>query len=101
MIPLNPRRSARKLAALSLAGADVVLFSCIDRRGPTIVAYTEQKKLIVRGDCPQSSDTCSPLKPVEDGQHASEQYDHYRQSGFVTLRPDMRLRVVAPVMRRG
>jgi hypothetical protein len=66
-----------------------------------MVAFTDQKKLMVRGDCPQSSDTCSPIKPMPADESASEQYDHYRESGFVTLRPDMRLRVVTPMVRQG
>jgi hypothetical protein len=101
MMVLKPRFIARKSAALPLAGAAIVLFSCIHHSGAAIAAYTEQKKLLVRGDCPQSSDTCSPFKPMDAGEYASAQYDHYRESGFVTLRPDMRLRVVAPIMRNG
>jgi hypothetical protein len=89
------------LGAFLLAAAMIILCSCVHRGGAAIAAYTEQKKLLVRGDCPQSSDTCSPFKPIEADQYASEQYDHYRESGFVTLRPDMRLRVVAPIVREG
>jgi len=101
MMVLKPRFIVRKSAAFSLVGAAITLFSCIHHSGAAIVAYSEQTKLLVRGDCPQSSDTCSPFKPMEAGEYASGQYDHYRESGFVTLRPDMRLRVVAPIMRTG
>jgi hypothetical protein len=101
MMVLKLRRLGGKLTALLFAVTAIALSSCIHHRGAAIVAYTEQKRLLVRGDCPQSSDTCSPFKPVDAGEYASEQYDHYRESGFVTLRPDMRLRVVAPIMRHG
>lgn len=101
MMVLKPRRLTGRVTALLFAGTAIVLSSCIHHSRGAIVAYTEQKKLLVRGDCPQNSDTCSPFKPLEAIEYASEQYDHYRESGFVTLRPDMRLRVVAPIMRNG
>jgi hypothetical protein len=101
MILLKPRRMARKVPALSLLLAAGALSGCLHRRGPVMVAYTEQKRLMLRGDCPSNSDTCSPLKPLEAAEYSSGQYDHFRESGFVTLRPDMRLRVVAPIMREG
>jgi hypothetical protein len=55
----------------------------------------------VRGDCPRNSATCTPFDPTDADQYASQQYDEFRQSGFVTLRPHMRIRVVSPVLRPG
>lgn len=98
---LKTRRITSGLPALLLGGATLVPLSCIHRGRPVMVAYTDEKRLVLRGDCPQSSDTCSPMKPIEASEYASEQYDHYRESGFVTLRADMRLRVIAPIMRQG
>ena len=87
--------------AVSLAVAVLTLSSCIHHGRRAIVAYIEQDKLLVRGECPQNSDTCLPFKPIEADRYASERYDHYRESGFVTLRSDMRIRVIAPIVRRG
>jgi hypothetical protein len=101
MIVPIPRRLASSVAALFFVASLILLASCIHHGHAAIVAYMEQQKLFVRGDCPQSSETCAPFKPIEADRYASEQYDHYRESGFVTLQPDMRLRVVAPIMRRG
>jgi hypothetical protein len=90
------------LGALLLVSAGLVSVSCLHHHGRAVmVAYTDQKRLVLRGDCPQSSDTCSPMAPTEAAEYASEQYDHYRESGFVTLQPEMRLRVVAPIIREG
>jgi hypothetical protein len=89
--------------AIRLAAAAACLFaaSCLHHHGPAMVLLIDQKKLMIRGDCPASSATCSPLNPTEADQYASQQYDGYKQSGFVTLQPGMRLRVVAPLMRAG
>jgi hypothetical protein len=74
---------------------------CLHRRGAEMVAFTNQNKLMVRGDCRTRSKGCAPLKETEADLYASEQYDSYKESGFVTLKPNMQLRVVAPVMRPG
>lgn len=66
-----------------------------------MVAFSDQSKLMVRGDCRTLSKGCSPLKPTEADLYASENYDSYKESGFVTLRPNMQLRIVAPVLRPG
>lgn len=87
--------------ALLLGLAILGHYSCIHRGRAAIAAYTDQNRLFVRGDCPQSSDTCEPFRPIAANEYASEQYDHYRESGFVTLNSSMRLRVVAPLMRQG
>jgi hypothetical protein len=95
------RRPGAGSCALSVALAAILLGSCIHHARPAIVAYTEQERLFVRGDCPQGSETCLPFKGIEADRYASQKYDHYLESGFVTLRPDMRLQIVANRDRPG
>lgn len=100
MMVSKPRLGAGS-CTVSVALAAMLLGSCIHHAHPAIVAYTEQEKLFVRGECPPSTETCLPFKGIEADRYASQQYDHYRESGFVTLRPDMRLRIVANRDRPG
>jgi hypothetical protein len=66
-----------------------------------MVLVPDQKNPTIRGDCPANSSTCAPLNPIDADQFVSQQYEQYKMSGFVTLEPDMRLRIVAPVMKAG
>jgi hypothetical protein len=74
---------------------------CLHRRGAEMVAFTDQSKLMIRGDCHTLSKGCWPLKPAEAAEYAADHYDEYKRSGFVTLKPNMQLRVIAPIMRPG
>jgi hypothetical protein len=95
--PSDFARAANYLAIASL----LVVGGCVHRHGPAIVVLNQNDQLLVRGDCPQNSKACNPLSPTGAEQFASQQYDEYRHSGFVTLRPEMRLKVVAPILRSG
>lgn len=66
-----------------------------------MVAFTSPSGLMVRGDCHTRSKGCVPLKPTGAETYASEQYDMYKQSGFITLKPHMQLRIVAPIREDG
>jgi hypothetical protein len=79
----------------------LVTGGCFPHRGAQLVAFTDAGKLMVRGDCRTRTKGCTPLKPTEADLYASERYDEYKESGFVTLKPHMQLRIVAPVMRAG
>lgn len=62
-----------------------------------MVAFTDQSKLLIRGDCRTRSKGCWPLKPIDAAEYSAEHYDEFKQSGFVTLKPNMQLRIVAPI----
>lgn len=66
-----------------------------------MVAFNGQTGLMIRGDCRTRSKGCVPLKPTDAETYASEQYDMYKQSGFITLKPQMQLRIVAPIRKDG
>ncbi|HXE13717.1 MAG TPA: hypothetical protein VN633_16445 [Bryobacteraceae bacterium] len=92
----------RRFVFLSaLAASAVGTTGCLHRRGAEMVAFTGPRGLMVRGDCHTRSKGCVPLKPVEADIYASEQYDMYKESGFITLKPNMQLRIVAPIRKDG
>jgi hypothetical protein len=81
--------------------AAVATTACLHRGGAEMVAFTGQSGLMIRGDCHTRSKGCVPLKPTDAEIYASEQYDMYKESGFITLKPDMQLRIVAPIRKDG
>lgn len=62
---------------------------------------TRGNQVLLKGTCPPHSKSCTPFEPTDTSQYADKQYSNYRQSGFVNLDPNMRLRIVAPIMRPG
>lgn len=76
-----------------------VTTGCLHRRVAEMVAFNGQNGLMIRGDCHTRSKGCVPLKPTDAETYASEQYDMYKQSGFITLKPQMQLRIVAPIRK--
>jgi hypothetical protein len=94
-----------RLRGALAAGFVALACACIHRhggkQGTGMVAFTSDDKLMIRGDCKSLGNGCAALKPTEADVYASERYDAYRTSGFVTLKPHMQLRIVAPIMRPG
>lgn len=66
-------------------------------RGPRLMLLTQGGRPALKGMCPPHSKSCTPLEPVDPGLYVDRRYDNYRQSGFVNLDPDMRLRIEAPI----
>lgn len=91
----------RAIFALTGLAAMFATAGCLHRQGEQMVAFTEQNKLLIRGDCRTRSKGCWPLKPTDAAEYSSEHYDEYKQSGFVTLKPNMQLRIVAPITSTG
>ncbi len=94
---LRKHQVAFLLVVSVLAGVS----ACLHRRGPAMILFQNNGKAMLRGDCPQGAEHCFPLNPVAPDEYVSSQYDQYQQSGFVSLRPEMRLRIVAPILRPG
>lgn len=70
-------------------------------RAPRLMLLTPGNQVLLKGTCPPHSKSCTPLEPTDTGQYADRRYSNYRQSGFVNLDSDMRLRIVSPIMRPG
>jgi hypothetical protein len=70
-------------------------------RGPQLNLFTQDKRLLLKGACPPHSKSCTPLEPTDPIQYVDRQYSNYRQSGFINLNSNMRLRIVAPILRPG
>ncbi len=87
------------LSALTGLAAIFATAGCLHRGHgqEQMVAFTEQKKLLIRGDCRTRSKGCWPLKPTDAAEYSSDHYDDYKQSGFLTLKPNMQLRIIAPI----
>lgn len=68
---------------------------------PQLNLFTQDKRLLLQGACPPHSKSCTPMEPTDPAQYVDRHYSNYRQSGFVNLDSNMRLRIVAPIMRPG
>jgi hypothetical protein len=92
-------RRRRAISALMGLVAMFATVACLHHGREEMVAFTQQNKLLIQGNCRTRSRGCWPLKPTDAAEYSADHYDEYKQSGFVTLKPNMQLRIVAPVSR--
>ncbi|MBV9157194.1 MAG: hypothetical protein JO097_13105 [Acidobacteriaceae bacterium] len=58
-------------------------------------------RLFLTPDCQPGRGPCIPGTPVLASDYVDRRYQDFRESGFIDLDSDMRLRVVGPIMRPG
>lgn len=89
------RRAALLLLACALACRPPI------QSTSALILFTQNQRLFLRADCEPGRGPCIPGPPVSATTYLSERYQNYRRSGYIDLDSDMRLRVIAPIMRPG
>ncbi len=78
--------------------------ACIHRSMHSMSALllsSENGRLFLTPNCRPGTGPCVQGTPVPASDYLDRRYQNFRESGFVDLDGDMRLRVVAPIMRVG
>lgn len=66
-----------------------------------LLLFSQNHRLFLRADCEPIRGPCVPGPAIDAIAYLGQRYQNYRRSGYIDLDPDMRLRVIAPIMRSG